>query len=213
MAVIETLSGRPADALQGLDRFVESPVFMLDRATAIASPCLVLGDAECLAEQAARLEQVLAELAAKGSPVRSAERYTISIAILRNAAEEDIAKRDIPGLEAILEKTRNWPVVFKGGRGGQRTGYQRAMVQSLLGRDDDAVLELMKTLEFEDGGFLSSDFLGLPPDVNPVLVGLRGATGYADWYDEFSSRREKIRGTLIRMEERGEILSALDISQ
>jgi len=211
-ALKETLAGRPGEARKLIARFPESPGFLFDRVMAIAAACLVLGDADCLAAQAVRIEQLLDSFEANGSAYFAADRYQISAAILDAAATAELDSAQAARLEEILERTSNWPLVRTSGRMYRYNGYQRALILSLLQRDEEAVIELNKTLELMGDGYLGSDFLDLPPDMNPLLTRLERAPGYADWYQEFSGRREQVRGAMVTMEAREEILSATDSS-
>ena len=89
----------------------------------------------------------------------------------------------------------------------------RVMLLSLLGNDEEAVLELGKTLEFDNDGFLYRDIFRLPPDLNPVITRLADTPGYAEWLGELSARREQARGRLVQMERDGEIIAAADIAR
>ena len=171
----------------------------------------MLANSSCLEEQANTIETLLEEIAANGPRYFAANRYEISAAIL-NAAGGEPGDAQIAGFEEILLRTENWPVMNAGGRGFRFTGYQRAMILSLLKRDDEAVVALTKTLLPDGRGYLSDDFMGLPPDLNPLLTRLQQVPGYADWHREFNGRREQMHYAMTQMEEQGEILPANDPS-
>ena len=128
---------------------------------------------------------------------------------MRNAATDNIADRDVEGLEALLELTTDWPVT--GGRGPRYVDYTRAMLYSLLGNDEAAIRELEKTVALENDGFVVQDIFKMPPEKNPVITRLEGQPGYAEWLATLNARREGARGNLVRMERDGEILSADDV--
>lgn len=207
---LEMLRGDPAAARLAIETVPESPSFRFDRATPIGGACLVLGDAACMREQAGNMRRWLDEFEAAGRPHAFRERYELAIAVLRNAAIDDPSERDVEGMDSLLETTGDWPIT--GGRGGRYVGYLRVMLQSLVGNDAEAVLDLERTLNFEDDGFLYDDIFRLHPDMNPLITRLEGAPGYAQWLSRFAGRREDMRGNLVRMEQAGEILSADDIA-
>jgi hypothetical protein len=189
----------------------ESPNFRFDRATLIGGACLVLRDGACLREQAGKMEQWLADYEAGGRSFDPSERYRMAIAIMRNAAIENLSERDLDGIQSLLDSSQNWPVT--GGRSTRYAGYLRVILMSLLGNDEEAVLELGKTLEFDNDGFLYRDIFRLPPDLNPVITRLAGTPGYAEWSGELAARREQARGRLVQMERDGEILLAADVAR
>ena len=110
----------------------------------------------------------------------------------------------------MLELTADWPI--KGGTLGRSAGYRRVMLHALLGDTERAVVELAKTLEFDETGFLESDQFDLHPDKNPLINGLQGSPAYADWLREFTERRESARANLVRMERDKEIIAASTIA-
>jgi tetratricopeptide (TPR) repeat protein len=206
---IEMLSGNPGAAREAIETTPQSPNFRFDRSVRIGGACLVLGDVECMNEHAGRMQAWLDEFEARDQAYAPRIRYLMAITILRNAAIDDVADRDIEGLEALLELTDDWPVT--GGRGPRYVDYMRAMLQSLLGDDEAAVRELEKTLALEDDGFVDQDVFKMPPERNPLVTRLEGQAGYAEWVAVLNARREGARGNLIRMERDGEILSADDV--
>jgi hypothetical protein len=157
------------------------------------------------------MEQWLTVYEAGGRSFDPGERYRMAIAVMRNAAIENLPERDLDGIQSLLELSQNWPVT--GGRSTRYSGYLRVMLMSLLGNDEEAVLELGKTLEFDNDGFLYRDIFRLPPDFNPVITRLADTPGYAEWLGELSARREQARGRLMQMERDGEIIAAADIAR
>jgi hypothetical protein len=143
--------------------------------------------------------------AASASPPKT----TQPIAVLTNAAIDEVANRDVETLQSLLDMTAEWPIT---GSRGRAAGYLRVMLQSLLGNDEAAVEELHKTLELDNDGFLYRDIFRMPPEVNPLVARLEVQPGYAEWQAAFDGRRESARGNLVRMEESGEILSADDLA-
>lgn len=143
--------------------------------------------------------------AASASPPKT----TQPIAVLTNAAIDEVANRDVETLQSLLDTTAEWPIT---GSRGRAAGYLRVMLQSLLGNDEAAVEELHKTLELDNDGFLYRDIFRMPPEVNPLVARLEVQPGYAEWQAAFDGRRESARGNLVRMEESGEILSADDLA-
>lgn len=209
MAVINLLSGDVVEARKVVESVPESPDFRFDRATPIGGACLVLGDAECLREQANKMSGWLTEYEADGREFGPSERYEIASAVLRNAAVANVWNRDTRELRSLVESSHGWPIT--GGRGTRYAGYLRVMLLSLLGNDEEAVLELQRTLDFGPEGFLYRDIFNLPPDLNPLLTRLAGAPGYAEWRNEFDGRREQSRGRLLEMERDGEIAKAAEV--
>ena len=206
---IGMLSGDADAAREAIETTPQSPNFRFDRSVRIGGACLVLGDAECMREHAEKMQGWLDEFDARGQPYAPRIRYLMAIAILRNAAIDDVADRDIEELEALLDLTSDWPVT--GGRGPRYVDYMRAMLQSLLGDDEAAVRELENTLELENGGFVDDDIFRMPPERNPLITRLAGVPGYAEWLAALNGRREGARGNLLRMEKDDEILSADDV--
>jgi len=207
---IELMSGDPEAARLAIESVPESPNFLFDRATPIGGACLILGDTQCLREQADDMQRWLDEFESRGQPYGPSERYERAIAVLRNAAIVDVMDRDTAGMTALLDESADWPIT--GGRGFRHVGYLRVMLQSLLENDEEAVRELEKTLGFAADGFLYRDIFRLPPDMNPLVTRLDGTPGYAEWLGKLSGRREYIRGKLVRMETEGEIVSADDVA-
>jgi tetratricopeptide (TPR) repeat protein len=207
---IEMLLGDAAAAREAIETTPQSPNFRFDRSVRLGGACLALGDVACMNEHADRMQGWLDEFEARDQAYAPRIRYQMAIAILRNAAIEDVAGRDIEGLAALLELTSDWPVT--GGRGPRYVDYMRAMLQSLLGDDEAAVRELEKTLALEDDGFVDQDVFKMPPERNPLVTRLEGQAGYAEWLAALNARREGARGNLIRMERDGEILSADDVA-
>jgi TolB-like protein/Tfp pilus assembly protein PilF len=210
-AAIQILSGDAELARSTIESLPESPNFRFDRATPIGGNCLVLDDGACLREQAGKMEQWLTVYEAGGRSFDPGERYRMAIAVMRNAAIENLPERDLDGIQSLLDLSQNWPVT--GGRSTRYSGYLRVMLMSLLGNDEEAVLELGKTLEFDDDGFLYRDIFRLPPDLNPVITRLAMMPGYAEWLGELSARREQARGRLVQMQRDGEIIAAADIAR
>ena len=208
-ASIQLLLGNAAEARALIESVEETPNFRFDRATSIAGTCLVLGDAACLEEHANQITAWLDEREAIGRPYGPGERYRMAAAALSNAALP-LAERDAIVMEKLVDDSENWPVI--GGRGFRFTGYLRVMLLSLLDRNDEAVLELQRSLAIEQDGFLHRDIFRLPPDLNPVLTRLHGLPEYEQWLTEFSGRREQSRGTLVRLEQDNEILSPSDVA-
>ena len=206
---IEVLRGDPRAALAIVESVPSSPSFRFDRSTRIGGACLLLDDAPCKVEQADIMQGWLDELIASGQDMGARERYELAITVLRNAAIDDSNARDSSGMRSWLEESNDWPVT--GGRGARWAGYLRVMLYSLLDDDDAAVAELVKTLEFEDNGFLYRDIFRIPPDLNPLIVRLQNSPGYDEWMTAFEGRRESARGQLFQMERDGEILSAADV--
>lgn len=206
---IEMRAGNPEIARDAIETTPQSPNFRFDRSVRIGGACLVLGDVACTNEHAERMQGWLDEFEARDQAYAPRIRYQMAIAILRNAAIDDVADRDTEGLEAMLELTSDWPV--SGGRGPRYVDYMRVMLQSLLGNDEAAIEELGKTLALENDGFVEQDVFKMPPDVNPVITRLAGQPGYAEWLAELGARRESARGNLVRMERDGDILSADDV--
>jgi TolB-like protein/Tfp pilus assembly protein PilF len=210
-AAIQLLLGDPELARSTIESVPESPNFRFDRATPIGGTCLVINDGVCLRDHADKMEQWLADYEAGGRSFDPSERYRMAIAIMRNAAIENLVERDLEGIQSLLDSGQNWPVT--GGRSTRYAGYLRVMLMSLLGNDEEAVLELGKTLNFDNGGFLYRDIFRLPPDFNPVITRLAGTPGYAEWLGELSARREQARGRLVQMERDGESITAADIAR
>jgi TolB-like protein/Tfp pilus assembly protein PilF len=206
---IEMLAGNAEGAREAIETTPQSPNFRFDRSVRIGGACLVLGDVACMNEHADRMQGWLDEFEARGQAYAPRIRYQLAIAILRNAAIDDVADRDSEGLLALLDLTDEWPVT--GGRGPRYVDYTRAMLYSLLGNDEAAVQELEKTLALENEGFLEQDVFKMPPELNPVIARLEGQAGYAEWLAALTARREGARGNLLRMERDGEILSADDV--
>ena len=212
-AVIQSLTGAPGDAIRILQATDTSNNFMLDRARAISSACLMLGDRSCIAEQADILNEALRRLAESGASAGFAEVYKIYAEILAAIAEDQIEGEQRTRLVDLSERMQSWPVFFSGGREQRHTGYRLAMLFALLGDEQGAVDELHRTLLSKGGGFLPFDFLGLPPDANPILLRLQGMPGYDEWFAEFTGRRELARGKLVEMEAQGDLLSSGDVSE
>ena len=206
---IEMRAGNADIAREAIETTPQSPNFRFDRSVRIGGACLVLGDVECMREHADRMQEWLDEFEGRDQAYGPRIRYLLAIAVLRNAAIENVAERDREGIEALLELVSDWPVT--GGRGPRYVDYTRAMLQSLLGNDEAAVRELEKTLALENDGFVGQDVFKMPADVNPVVTRLEGVAGYAEWLAELRARRESARGNLLRMERDGEILSADDV--
>ena len=208
---IEMSAGNAGIARDAIETIPQSPNFRFDRSVRIGGACLVLGDAECMIEHADRMQAWLDEFEARDQAYAPRIRYLIAIAILRNAAIDNVADRDVEGIEALLELTSDWPVT--GGRGPRYVDYTRAILQSLLGNDEVAVRELDKTLMLGNDGFVYRDVFKMPPDRNPLITRLEEQAGYAEWLAALNARREGARGNLLRMERDGEILSADDVIQ
>ena len=207
---LEMSAGNPEAARNAIENMPQSPNFRFDRSTRIGGACLVLGDAECMQEHADRMQGWLDEFAARDQAYAPRVRYEMAIAVLRNAAIDDVAERDVAGIESLLELTADWPIT--GGRGSRNVDYLRVMLQSLLGNDEAAVEELRKTLQLDSGGFVYRDIFRMPPETNPLVARLGDMPGYAAWRTAFSGRRESALGNLVRMEESGDILSADDVA-
>jgi TolB-like protein/Tfp pilus assembly protein PilF len=207
---IEMQLGDYDAARQAIEAMPQSPNFRFDRSTRIGGACLVLGDKACMREHADRMQEWLDEFAARGQAYAPGVRYEMAIAVLRNAAVDDVAERDVARIESLLELTASWPPMA--GRGSRNVDYFRVMLQSLIGNDEAAVEELQKTLVLDNEGFVAFDIFGMPPRVNPLIVRLKGQDGYAQWQAAFEGRREATRGNLLRMEQSGEILSADDVA-
>lgn len=208
---IEMSAGNAGIARDAIETIPQSPNFRFDRSVRIGGACLVLGDAECMIEHADRMQAWLDEFEARDQAYAPRIRYLIAIAILRDAAIDNVADRDVEGIEALLELTSDWPVT--GGRGPRYVDYTRAILQSLLGNDEVAVRELDKTLMLGNDGFVYRDVFKMPPDRNPLITRLEEQAGYAEWLAALNARREGARGNLLRMERDGEILSADDVIQ
>jgi tetratricopeptide (TPR) repeat protein len=208
-AAIHLLSGDAAAARDILESIEETPNFRFDRSTSIAGTCLILDDAACLEEHANRITAWLDEREAIGRPYGPGERYRMAAAILANSALP-LEERNAVAMERLLDDSEDWPVI--GGRGFRYTGYLRAMLLSLLGKDTEAVMELQKTLEIEDDGFLHRDIFRLPPDLNPLITRLSGLPEYDLWLTGLSGRREQARGTLVRLEQDNLILAPSDVA-
>ena len=86
------------------------------------------------------------------------------------------------------------------------------MLQSLLGNDQEAALEVRATLAISDEGFLYRDIFRLPPDRNPLITRLNDMPEYDKWLTEFSGRREQARGELVQMERDNVIFAASDVA-
>ena len=207
---IEMLSGNAERAREAIETTPQSPNFRFDRSVRIGGACLALGDAACMNEHADKMQGWLDEFEARGQAYAPRIRYQLAIAILRNAAIDDVADRDSNELRSLLDLTDDWPIT--GGRGLRYVDYTRAMLESLLGNDEAAVRELERTLELENDGFLDQDVFKMPPEMNPVITRLEGQAGYAEWLAALTARREGARGNLLRMERDSEILSADDVT-
>lgn len=207
---IAMAAGDAATARSAIESVPESPNFRFDRSIRIGGACLVQGDAACMREHADKMQGWLDEFEARGQAYAPRIRYEISIAILRNAAIDDVADRDVERLQELLDLTEDWPIT--GGRGPRSVDYLRVMLQSLLGDDEAALLELGKTLEMPNDGFVHHDMFRMPPDVNPLITRLDGNSAYAEWLAALNGRREAARGELLRMERDGEILSVDDVA-
>ena len=206
---IEIMRGDAQAARDVIEAVPESPNFRFDRSVRLGGACLVLGDADCMLEHAGRMQSWLDEFEARGQAYGPRFRYELAIAILRNAAIDDVAERDTARLHELLELTADWPIT--GGRAFRYVDYVRVMLQSLLGNDEAAVRELQRTLEFEHDGFVYEDVFKMPPEKNPWISRLSEQPGYAEWQTELAARRETARGKMLRMEQDGEILSPDDI--
>jgi len=209
-ASIELLSGGVEAAREIVESVPESPNFRFDRATPIGGTCLILADVACLREQADNMSRWLNEYEADGREFGPSERYEMAAAVLRNASFGVVADRDIGELESLVEMSNGWPVT--GGRGTRYAGYLRVMLLSLLGNDEEAVLELQHTLEIDTEGFLYRDIFRLSPDLNPLITRLAGTPGYAEWLTGLGARREEARGMLLQMERDGEVVAADDLA-
>lgn len=207
-SVADLLAGDFLSAKTRLEEVEETPKFRFDRSTSIGGACLLIEDADCLIEHADRISEWLDGYLAMGRPYGPGERYRMAAAVLRNAAELP-EQRDIDGMQALVDEAEDWPIT--GGRGFRYVRYLRAMLVSLIGDDEQAVAELMKTLDLPDEGMLHNDIFQLPPDINPVFTRLQGTPGYDAWLTEFAGRREGMRGKLLQMERTGEILSASEL--
>ena len=202
------LVGELAAARAELESTTETPSFRFDRSSLVAGSCLALGDAECLWEHAGKITAWLDEYEAAGRTYGPSERYRMAAAVLENATRP-LAERNEEQIQRLLEESEGWPVT--GGRGYRYAGYLRAMLYSLLGNDEEAVLELEATLAIGDDAFLYRDIFRLPPGRNPLITRLDGVPGYDRWLAEYSGRREQSRGRLVQMERDGVILSASDV--
>jgi TolB-like protein len=208
-AAIHLLNGAVGEARGILESIEETPNFRFDRSTSIAGTCLILGDAACLEEHANRLTAWLDQREAIGRPYGPGERYRMAAAVLANAARPP-AERNAEAIERLVDDSEGWPVI--GGRGFRYTGYLRVMLLSLLGKDEEAAMELQGTLAFDNDGFLHRDIFRLPPDLNPLITRLNGVPEFDQWLTGFSGRREQARGTLVRLEQDNEILAASDVA-
>jgi len=208
-ATIILMGGDPVAARETVEAAEESPNFLFDRSTRVGGICLVLNDTDCLEEHAFKMKSWLDEFEAQGLPYGPSERYRMAAAALANAARP-LADRDTATIQALLDDSEGWPIT--GGRGYRYAGYLRAMLFSLLGDDENAAAELGRTLEFGDDGYLYRDIFRMPPDINPVLSRLDGVPGYDRWLEDYSGRREGVRGTLIGKERDGDILAATDVA-
>ena len=208
-ADIEMLSGNTAAARLALQSMPEEE-FDFGWLERMAGICMVSGDSDCLLEQAAAMQAGIEKREEDQSPYRFRDHRMVNISILRNAAVSDVEQRDREELTRMLELTADWPI--KGGTLGRNAGYRRVMLHALLGDTERAVVELAKTLEFDETGFLESDQFDLHPDKNPLINGLQGSPAYADWLREFTERRESARANLVRMERDKEIIAASTIA-
>ena len=206
---IEMRSNSPEAARTTIETIPESPNFRFDRSVRIGGACLVLGDAKCMRDHADRMQAWLDEFEARGQAYAPRVRYELAVAVLRNAAMDELEDRDVEGIELLLEMTADWPAT--GGRGSRYVDYLRVMLRSLLGQDEAAVRELERTL-LENDGFVRQDIFRMPPQLNPLIARLEGQGGYATWRAALDGRREGARGNMIRMEQSGEILSADDVA-
>jgi TolB-like protein/Tfp pilus assembly protein PilF len=208
-ASISLLHGDVADARVALESTEETPSFRFDRSSVIAGACLIVADPACLEEQASTIGAWLDEYDAIGRAYGPAERYRMAAAILSNAAFP-AAERNRAELQKLLDDSEDWPVT--GGRGFRFSGYLRVMLQSLLGNDREAALELQDTLALGSAGFLYRDIFNLPPDLNPLIVRLNTTPEFEQWLTDFSGRREQARGALVQLERNGSILTASDVA-
>ena len=86
--------------------------------------------------------------------------------------------------------------------------YLEAGVLALLGRKPEAIAALEETLKLEDGGFISTDFMGMPPAQSLMLLPLHDEANFKDWLVRFEARKAAMREAMIAMERRGEIAVA-----
>jgi hypothetical protein len=203
------LYGDAPEARAVLESTEETLNFRFDRSTSIGGTCLILGDIACLEEHANRITAWLDEYEAIGRTYGPSERYRIAAVVLRNAALP-LSERNAADIQRLLNYSEGWAIT--GGRGSRYTGYLRVMLQSLLGNDREAAIELRGTLAIANDGFLYRDIFRLPPDRNPLITRLNDMPKYDEWLTEFSGRREQARGALVRMERDNVILTASDVT-
>jgi len=201
--------GDTAEARAVLESTEATPNFRFDRSTSLGGICLVQGDAACLEEHAEKMSAWLNEYDAIGRSYDYAERYRIAAAILRNAALP-LADRNSTELQMLLDGSEGWGITS--GRGNRYAGYLRVMMQSSIGNDQEAAMELLATLTLADDGFLSRDIFGLGPNQNPLIARLNNIPEFDKWQTEFSGRREQTRGQLVKMERDNVILAASDVA-
>ena len=201
--------GDTAEARAVLESTEATPNFRFDRSTSLGGICLVQGDAACLLEHADRISAWLDEYDAIGRTYNYAERYRIAAAILRNAALA-LSDRNIAELQMLLDGSEGWGITS--GRGNRYAGYLRVMLQSLVGNDQEAAMELLATLTLADDGFLSRDIFGLGPNQNSLITRLNNIPDFDKWRTEFSGRREQARGELAQMERSNAILAASEVA-
>jgi TolB-like protein/Tfp pilus assembly protein PilF len=208
-AAIYLLYGNATEARAVLESTEQTPTFRFDRSTSIGGTCLILGDNACLEEHANRITAWLDEYEAIGRTYGPSERYRIAAAVLRNAALP-LSERNAADIQRLLDDSEGWAIT--GGRGSRYTGYLRVMLQSLLGNDREAAIELQETLAIANDGFLHRDIFRLPPERNPMVTRLADMPEYNEWLTEFSGRREQTRGALVQMERDKVILAASDVA-
>lgn len=171
----------------------------------LATFCLQSGDHACVIEWSDRIATEYERLVEQGSNFEALGRLT---AILRGAALYGSGQIDAGAaiLEPLIEPLKELPATTVGFASAGR-GYTLAGVYSIQGRLDDALGELEKTLEFPDGGFISRDQMGLPPEHSLLLANLRGDPGFQAWLERFEARRSAAHDRMTEMESNGQIIT------
>jgi TolB-like protein/Tfp pilus assembly protein PilF len=165
--------------------------------------CMALGDNDCAVK---RLEEMLRFLA--GLEARS-ERTMPGIRALLDLHSGMLRYPDEAAAQGSLQKAAatfaGFSLFAAGGTDIDSRRYYLAEVRALQGLADEAVAELLSTLDTADGGFVSLASVRLRPGLSPILSGLSDQPGYEEWLAEFTARRTAMRERMIEMEAAGEI--------
>jgi TolB-like protein/Tfp pilus assembly protein PilF len=167
--------------------------------------CLLLSQVECAASHAQDLNKTAAVAAAQGNQrFYNSAQMQIFNAIVAFAQGQDQQARLLT--QDLTETLATWPVFAPFGMPNR--AYMEAGALALLGRKAEAIVALEETLGLADGGFISTDFMGLPPGQSLMLISLHDEPGFEDWLDRFEARKTAMREAMINLEKRGEIAVA-----